>query len=457
MGALAAALKEMGYGVTGSDVNVYPPMSTFLEERGIVVTQGFDPASLDYGPDLVIVGNAVRKDNPEAVCMIEMGLPYCSMPQAINHFLAGNKQTVVVCGTHGKTTTASMVAWLLASAGCDPSFMIGGIVSNFGSNYRVGNGPYMVIEGDEYDTAFFDKGSKLLHYRPDVVVWTGAEFDHADIFDDIEQIRSVFDLYFSQIAPDQTLIGYGSDAAAGWLLSGRKCRVQTYGIRKEDDWRVSPEDFLPGKNRFSVYKGQRLFGTFEMSPPGAHNRLNALSAAAAVAALGISSEEIARGLKTFKGVKRRQEVRGVAAGVTVIDDFAHHPTAVSETVWAIRSAYPENRLIAVFEPRTNTSMRKVFQKVYPGAFKGADLICVRKPSLLHNVPEDERFSSMQLAEDLRKQSIEAYCFENTDQIVDFLAEKTGAGDVVLIMSNGGFDNIHSRLIEAIVKKESQSG
>jgi UDP-N-acetylmuramate: L-alanyl-gamma-D-glutamyl-meso-diaminopimelate ligase len=455
MGALAAALKEMGYGVTGSDANVYPPMSTFLENRGIDVSHGFNPANLDYGPDLVIVGNAVRKDNPEAVAMMEAGLPYCSMPQAINHFLAGDKQTVVVCGTHGKTTTASMVAWLLASARCDPSFMIGGIVSNFGTNYRVGKGPYMVIEGDEYDTAFFDKSSKLLHYRPDVVVWTGAEFDHADIFNDIEQIRSVFDLYFSQIPPDRTLIGYGSDPAAGRLLSGRKCRVRTYGARKEDNWRVLPAPSMPGENKYSVYEGQRLFGTFKMSPPGAHNRLNALAAAAALSTLGISAEEIARGLKTFKGVKRRQEVRGVARGVTVIDDFAHHPTAVSETVQAIRSAYPEGRLIAVFEPRTNTSMRKVFQKVYPDAFKGADLICVRKPSLLHKVREDERFSSMQLAEDLRIQGMDAYCFENTDQIIDFVASRAESGDVVLVMSNGGFDNIHIRLIEAIGQRASR--
>ncbi len=449
MGALAAALKELGYVVTGSDANVYPPMSTFLAERGIAVRQGFDPGHLDYGPDLVIVGNAVRKDNPEAVRMLEAGLPYCSMPQAVNHFLAGDKQTIVVCGTHGKTTTASMVAWLLAAAGCDPSFMIGGIVRNFGSNYRVGSGPHMVIEGDEYDTAFFDKGAKLLHYRPYVTVWTGAEFDHADIFTDLEEIRSVFDLYFSAIPRDRTLIAYGADAAAQRLLSGRRCRVRTYGIRPEDHWRLLPEASEPGLNRFSVFEKQQFFGTFEMAPPGAHNRLNALSAVAAAASLGISGENIADALKTFAGVKRRQEIRGVAGGVTVIDDFAHHPTAVCETVAAISSAYPESRLIAVFEPRTNTSMRRVFQQVYPDAFDRADLICIRKPSLLHKVPEDQRFSSTQLAEDLRKKGKDAHCFEDTGQIVKFVAGAARAGDVVLVMSNGGFDNIHERLLSAM--------
>ena len=449
MGALAAALKEMGYGVTGSDANVYPPMSTFLAERGIAVNQGFCASHLAYGPDLVIVGNAVKKDNPEAVYALEAGLPYCSMPQAVNHFLAGDRQTVVVCGTHGKTTTASMAAWLLASAGCDPSFMIGGIVSNFSSNYRVGNGPYMVIEGDEYDTAFFDKGAKLLHYRPDVVIWTGAEFDHADIFDDIEQIRSVFRAYFLQMRPDQTLVAYGADAAADRLLAGLGCRVQTYGIRAEDHWRIGAESTAPGKNAFSLFCREKRFGRFEMTPAGAHNRLNAGAAVAAAANLGLSAAQISEGLQSFAGVRRRQEIRGVAGGVTVIDDFAHHPTAVRETIAAIRWAYPQSRLIAVFEPRTNTSMRNVFQQVYPDCFDNADLICIRKASLLHKVPEGQRFSSLQLAADLRKKGKHAHCFDDTGKIVDFVADTAKAGDVVLVMSNGGFDNIHESLLEAL--------
>jgi UDP-N-acetylmuramate: L-alanyl-gamma-D-glutamyl-meso-diaminopimelate ligase len=307
----------------------------------------------------------------------------------------------------------------------------------------------MVIEGDEYDTAFFDKGAKLLHYRPDVVIWTGAEFDHADIFDDIEQIRSVFRAYFLQMRPDQTLVAGGADAAADRLLAGLGCRVQTYGIRAEDHWRIAAESTAPGKNAFSLFCRDKRFGRFEMAPAGAHNRLNAGAAVAAAANLGLSAEQISEGLQSFAGVRRRQEIRGVAGGVTVIDDFAHHPTAVRETIAAIRSAYPRSRLIAVFEPRTNTSMRKVFQQVYPDCFDNADLICIRKASLLHKVPGDQRFSSSHLAADLRKKGKDAHCFDDTGKIVDFVADTAKAGDVVLVMSNGGFDNIHERLLEAL--------
>lgn len=449
MGSLAAALKEKGYFVTGSDAGAYPPMSAFLAERGIRVCEGFSGDNLAHGPDLVIVGNAVKKDNPEVARMVEMGLAYCSMPQAVNHFLAAGRRAVVVCGTHGKTTTASMVAWLLYSAGLDPSFLIGGILKNFGSSFRAGAGPYMVIEGDEYDTAFFDKGAKLLHYIPDLAVWTGAEFDHADIFRDLEHVRSVFDAYFSRIPPESTLIAYGADSGAGRLLANRRCRVETYGAGEGHLWRLAAEEQQAGQNRFSVYREGRLFGDFQMEPPGLHNRLNALSAVAAAANLGLSAGRIAAGLETFAGVKRRQEVRGVKRGVTIIDDFAHHPTAVRETIAAVRSAYPESRLIAVFEPRTNTSMRKVFQDVYPAAFDGADIVCVRKPPLLHKIPEDQRFSSRRLAADLRARDVDACCFDDTDGIVAFVTAVAGPGDVVLVMSNGGFDNIHERLLAAL--------
>ncbi|MFP3981522.1 MAG: UDP-N-acetylmuramate:L-alanyl-gamma-D-glutamyl-meso-diaminopimelate ligase [Desulfobacterales bacterium] len=449
MGALAAALKEMGLAVTGSDAGVYPPMSTFLEKRGIAVSDGFSEKNLAYGPDLVVVGNAVKKDNPEAVRMLEMGLPYCSMPQAINRFMAQNRRTVVITGTHGKTTTASMVAWLLQSAGCDPSFMIGGILNNFQANYRVGNGGYMVIEGDEYDTAFFDKGPKFLHYRPDIAIWTGAEFDHADIFRDLDHVRAVFDAFFAQIPGNSTLIAHGEDAGAEKLLAGRSCHVETYGTRDSDFWRLAEETRQPGWNRFSVFRNSHLFGRFRMKAAGAHNRLNALSAVAAAADLGLSPETIARGLETFAGIRRRQEVRGVKNGVTVIDDFAHHPTAVRETISAIRAFYPENRLIAVFEPRTNTSMRKVFQEVYATVFDGADIVCVRKPPLLHKVPKDQRFSSAQLVADLRARGMDAHYFADTGDIVAFAAGAAADGDVILVMSNGGFDNIHERLLEAL--------
>ncbi|MFP4571845.1 MAG: UDP-N-acetylmuramate:L-alanyl-gamma-D-glutamyl-meso-diaminopimelate ligase [Desulfobacterales bacterium] len=449
MGALAAALKQIGLFVTGSDAGVYPPMSTFLKDRGIVVNEGFSGDNLAYGPDLVIVGNAVKKDNPEAVYVFETGLPYCSMPQAINRFMARGRRTIVVTGTHGKTTTSSIAAWLLYKAGLEPSFLIGGILKNFGSSYRVGNGRYMVIEGDEYDTAFFDKQPKFMHYRADIAIWTGAEFDHADIFKDFAHVRSAFDAFFSGIPEQGTLIGFGQDPNAGHLLENRRCRIKTYGSEMTDDWRLEAEPPMPPWNRFSVFCGSGRFGRFQMKLPGAHNRLNALSAIAAAASLGIGPEVIAEGLKTFEGIKRRQEIRGVKNGITVIDDFAHHPTAVRETIAAVRSVYPENRLIAVFEPRTNTSMRSVFQEVYPLSFEKADMVCVRKPPLLQKVPEGRRFSSQKLAEDLGKRGVNAGYFEDTEEIVGFLKDQAAFGDVILVMSNGGFDNIHERLLAVL--------
>ncbi|MCF8111200.1 MAG: UDP-N-acetylmuramate--L-alanine ligase [Desulfobacteraceae bacterium] len=449
MGALAAALKELGLLVTGSDDGVYPPMSEFLAKRGIVVNKGFSADNLAYGPDLVIVGNAVKKDNPEAVRVFETGLPYCSMPQAINRFMAKDNRTIVVTGTHGKTTTSSIAAWLLYEAGLDPSFLIGGILKNFGSSYRVGKGGYMVIEGDEYDTAFFDKQPKFMHYRPDIAVWTGAEFDHADIFSDFDHVKSAFEAFFSGIPEQSPLVGFGRDPNAGDLLENRRCRVETYGEGASDNWRLEAQAPVPPWNRFSVYRGSQMFGRFRMKLPGAHNRLNALAAIAAVSGLGIGPEAIAKGLETFEGIRRRQEIRGVKNDITVIDDFAHHPTAVRETIGAIRSVYPENRLIAVFEPRTNTSMRNVFQEVYPFSFDGADMVCVRKPPLLHKVPEDMRFSSRRLAQDLKKRGISASYFGDTEGIIKFLTREATAGDVVLVMSNGGFDDIHNRLLEKL--------
>ncbi|MFP4159938.1 MAG: UDP-N-acetylmuramate--L-alanine ligase [Desulfobacterales bacterium] len=450
MGALAAALKELGLAVTGSDKGVYPPVSTFLAEKGIAVNEGFSAGNLEYRPDLVIVGNAVRRDNPEAVGMLDLGLAFCSMPQAVNRFLARGKKTLVVCGTHGKTTTASIAAWLLYQAGCDPSFLIGGILNNFGSSYRVGGGRYMVIEGDEYDTAFFDKGPKFLHYRPDIAVWTGTEFDHADIFEDFYHVKSVFDVFFSGIAEQSRLIGYGQDPNAGEMLGSRRCMVETYGTDFHDTWRLEDEAPLPPWNRFSLYRGPELFAKLRMKLYGAHNRLNAAAAAAAAARFGISAGEIEKGMETFSGVRRRQEIRGVKNRITVMDDFAHHPTEVRETVSAVRSVYRENRLIAVFEPRTNTSMRTVFQQAYPSAFKEADLVCVRKPPLLHKVAGSPKFSSQRLAEDIEKQhGVNALYFEDTEGILDFLSQEACPGDIILVMSNGGFDNIHERLLELL--------
>ncbi|MFP4532730.1 MAG: UDP-N-acetylmuramate--L-alanine ligase, partial [Desulfobacterales bacterium] len=332
MGALAAMLKEMGLAVTGSDQNVYPPMSTYLESRGVRLSDGFDAANLAYRPDLVVVGNAVKKDNPEARKAIEMGLAYCSMPQAVNYFLVGSRQAILVAGTHGKTTTAAMIAWLLHYAGLSPSFMIGGFVKNFAGNYYLDNGSYVVLEADEYDTAFFDKQPKFMHYDPAITVLTSVEFDHADIYQDLGQVKSAFEKFLSGISPDSRLIAYDADANIDQLLDDKPVSAVRYGSTENAGWRFGDFFVSPPWLNFDVMRAGKFFGRFKAPFAGEHNLRNALSAIAVASELGVDTSVIAKGLERFDGVKRRQEVRGVKGGVTVIDDFAHHPTAVFETI-----------------------------------------------------------------------------------------------------------------------------
>ena len=449
MGALACLLKDLGHGITGSDQTVYPPMSDFLKAKGIQITEGYDSKNLDYGPDLVVVGNAVSKNNPEVVRMLSLGLSFCSMPQAVCRFLAVGKRQLLVTGTHGKTTTSSLIAWLLFSAKLDPAYMIGGILNNFDSNYRLGKGDFTVLEGDEYDTAFFDKGPKFLHYQPDVAVVTSIEFDHADIFNDLDHIKSAFTKFLQKIPASSLLIGYDGDAVISQLIGQAECQIQRYGLDKSSKWMLGEVQSAPPFTYFEVLKDQRLFGKFKMAMVGGHNLLNALAAIATVESVGVSQTAIYQGLASFKGIKRRQELRGIRKGISVIDDFAHHPTAVKETIQAVKAFYPNGRLIAVFEPRTNTSMRNIFQNVYPKVFDNADLVCIRKPPLLNKIPEKERFSSKKLVSDLKQRNVDAHYFEVTSDIVEFIPKIAKSGDVILVMSNGGFDNIHLKLLERL--------
>lgn len=449
MGALALMLKDLGFAVTGSDLKVYPPMSEFLTARGIDIAEGFRPEHLSHGPDLVIVGNAVSKDNPEVVRLGEMGLPYCSMPQAINRFVAAGKKQILIAGTHGKTTTSSIVAWILDCAGLDETFFIGGILANFNSNYRLGQGDYIVVEGDEYDTAFFDKGPKFLHYNPHAAILTSVEFDHADIFRDEDHVLQVFRQFSAGLKDGSTLFAFDGDENVEKVVDAAHGKVVGYGGSEQSRWRLGSIDLEPPWSRFEVLKGGVRYGRFKTMLVGEHNLLNALSAIAVADLLGIPVETIDKALVTFKGVRRRQEVRGVKNGIVVMDDFAHHPTAVRETVRAVKPFYPDGRLIAVFEPRTNTSMRNVFQHVYPACFDMADLICIRKPPLLKKIPEGQRFSSQTLVHDLIKRGKDAHYFETTDLIIDFIKEIAVSGDAILVMSNGGFDNIHQRLLESL--------
>jgi UDP-N-acetylmuramate: L-alanyl-gamma-D-glutamyl-meso-diaminopimelate ligase len=449
MGALACMLDDLGYEVTGSDQKVYPPMSRFLADRGIPVMDGFRAEHLAHRPDLVVVGNAVPQTNEEAVECARLDLPFCSLPQAVNRFVAAGKRTLMVVGTHGKTTTSALLAWTLQAAGRAPSFVIGGILRNFDSNYRLGTGGDLVIEGDEYDTAFFDKGPKFLHYAPAATVLTSVEFDHADIYRDLDHVQSAFRRLLEGLVPGSLLLACDGDAAIGRVTAGSPARVQRYGLSEGSTWRLGRIQADPPWTHMEVLKDAQVFGRFRTRLIGRHNGLNALAAVAVADHIGISAAAAADALESFEGVKRRQEIRGEKRGIVVMDDFAHHPTAVRETVDAVKSGYPGSRLIAVFEPRTNSSMRKVFQPVYPQAFDGADVICIRRPSMLEKIPEAERFSSEELVAALRRQGKTAAFFPDTEGIIDFVVRSGKPGDVVLIMSNGGFDNIHERLLDSL--------
>ncbi len=447
MGTLACILKEMGYQVTGSDHNVYPPMSDFLEEKGVHLFSGFDPANIssdpEKTPDLVIIGNAVSRENPEAQAVLERKIPYLSMPQAVNKFIAADKKIILVTGTHGKTTTSSIMAHLLETAGLSPSFLVGGILKDFNSSFKIGAGEYMVIEGDEYDTAFFDKGPKFMHYDPHITIITGIEFDHADIFRDIDHIQDIFSAFVKKIKDKSHIIAYGDNPVLAQVLEDAAVSAETYG--ENGDWQFS--DHISEDGITSARVEGRDWDSQIITPmKGGHNLLNALSCIATAHKLGISKDMILKGLASFSGVKRRQEVRGIVKGITVMDDFAHHPSAVRETIAGVKPFYPQGRVVAVFEPRTNTSMRRFFQETYPAAFAKADMVCICNPCVTKNIPEGQRFSPAQLVADINGAGTLAHHFETPDQVIEFLVPELKENDLVLIMSNGGFDNIHERLL-----------
>jgi len=451
MAALAAMLQEQGYTVTGSDQHVYPPMSDFLAGLGIEAQGGYAAANLAARPDLVIVGNVVRITNPEAVELARLGLPYLSMPQAVGHFFLTDKRSLVVAGTHGKTTTSSLLATTLYRLGVDPGCMIGGLVEAFGRNARVGSGLFFVVEGDEYDTAFFNKVSKFQHYRPFGAILTSVEFDHADIFADLAAIKAAFAEFIGRIPPDGVLAVCMDDPVAAELAGAARCPVIGYGSGAGCAWQMTDLQAQGLSIQFSAaYRGKAM-GRCTLPMPGRHNGLNALAVIALLHHLGFAFDAIVAGLAAFEGVKRRQQVRGVVRGITVIDDFAHHPTAVRETLQALRLAWPHNRLIAVFEPRTNSSRRSVFQEEYTQVFASADLVLVREHVPLDGLPMAEQFSSVRLAADLRRQGIAARSFADTEAILAELNTICRSGDVVVILSNGGFDGIHERLLAQLAR------
>jgi UDP-N-acetylmuramate: L-alanyl-gamma-D-glutamyl-meso-diaminopimelate ligase len=449
MAALAGMLKSSGYEISGSDKAVYPPMSLFLEEMKIEVYDGYDAKNLEPKPDLVIVGNVITRKNPEARALAKTDIPYLSFPQALAHFFIQDRTSLVVTGTHGKTTTSSLLASCLNRAQYDPTFMIGGIVREFDANFRLGNGPHFVSEGDEYDTAFFDKESKFLHYRPDIAIITSVEFDHADIFADLDAIKRSFKKFVSLLPKDGLIVAHLDDPNVVEVVQDAPCEVQGYGESSDLDWSLHNVQASGGMTNFTVKHKNREWAELSVQLPGRHNCLNALAVTAVLHRIGVSASDINEGLSLFGGIKRRQEVRGIVNDITVIDDFAHHPTAVKETIQALKNAYEGQRLITIFEPRTNSSRRAIFQQDYIPCFDASDLTFIREPVPLDNVPQEELFSARQLTADINKRNKHAISCPDTDSILSQLLPLLHPQDVVAILSNGGFDNIHNRLIERL--------
>ena len=448
MASLAGMLKDMGYKISGSDQNVYPPMSTQLQELGIPIMEGYKRENLSPKPDLVIVGNVITRKHEEAQALLESDIPYTSLPKALGEYAIADRNSVVLAGTHGKTTTTSMMSWVAESCGKQPGFLVGGIPLNFSRSFRAPKGDWFVIEGDEYDTAFFDKVPKFIHYQPKYVVLTSVEFDHADIYNDIGDIKAAFQQLIDRIPDDGLLVVNGEDQVAVELTAHCKAPVVTYGLNK-GDYSVSERQILMGRNQFAVvHQGQRI-ADVAIKQFGPHNTMNALAVFALAREMGWPLGDILNGLASFAGVKRRQEIIGEPRGITVIEDFAHHPTAVDLTLAAMRERFDGRRVFALFEPRSATSRRRIFQDEYVKALSQADVTIVARPYDQTKIAEEDRFSSEDLVAALGSLGRKAVVGENTDHIIDLLAAQAQPGDVVLIMSNGGFDGIYTKLLDAL--------
>ncbi|MEO8069816.1 MAG: UDP-N-acetylmuramate:L-alanyl-gamma-D-glutamyl-meso-diaminopimelate ligase [Acidobacteriota bacterium] len=447
MATLAAMLKRRGHDVQGSDHAVYPPMSEFLAHEGIRVLDGYKPEHITPEVDMVVVGNAISRGNPELEDVLDRKVRFASMPETIREHFLWNARSIVIAGTHGKTTTTALTGWLLTAGGLDPSVLVGGVALNFDGSYRLGSGRDFVIEGDEYDSAFHDKTAKFLKYLPDIVVVGNLEYDHADIYADMESLRVAFRRLLT-LVPRHGRVFLGADSPeAGLLAAASRGVVATFGLSPDAHWRASEVTPHGERTRFQVWRHGEPFGRFDSPLYGTHNVRNALAAIAVADAAGLSAEEIARGLDEFKGVRRRLELRGTARGVSVFDDFAHHPTAIRETLRAMRASYPDRRIWAIFEPRSATSCRRIFQQDFARAFieSGADEV-VLAAVFRSSLPEDERLSVEDLVRDVASAGIRARHFPRVDDIIDAVVDEARAGDLVIVMSNGGFEGIHDKLL-----------
>jgi UDP-N-acetylmuramate: L-alanyl-gamma-D-glutamyl-meso-diaminopimelate ligase len=457
MAPLAGMLAETGHRVTGSDTGVYPPASTLLEGLGIRWKNGFDAANLEPAPDIVVLGNALSRGNPEVEAVLDRKIPYRSLPQTLEEFFLPGRDPLVVTGTHGKTTTTSMLSWILHHAGRRPNFLIGGVAENFGRSFGLGGGEEFVLEGDEYDSAFFDKAPKFLHYHPEEIIITSLEFDHADIYENLAAIELQFRRLVNLVPRSGRIVAWGESDTVRGAVQKTFCPVETYGFTPGVDWLAGDLEITDGETRFRVsYRGREV-ARVRMALAGRHNVLNAVAALAIAHGRGVSGEAVAEAMAEFRGVLRRLEVKGDFSGVLVVDDFAHHPTAIRVTIEAARHRWPGRKLWAVFEPRSNTMRRKVFEADLAASLATADaavLGAVNRASLLG---DEERLSPARVLDFVRRAGRQAEGFDSAEEIAEYLASETRPGDLVLVMSNGSFDGLCGKLLGKLQERDAPAG
>ena len=458
MGSLAGLLQNAGYRVTGSDAEIYPPISTQLAELKIPVREGYRASNLEPAPDLVVIGNALSRGNEEIEAVLDRKLPYASLPETLRELFLPGRETLVVAGTHGKTTVTALLSWIIHEAGLRPGFLIGGVPCNFPQSFAIGSGQHFILEGDEYDTAFFDKGPKFLHYRPDSVILTSIEFDHADIYQDLAAVETAFQRLVNLIPRRGCIIAQAESETVSKCASRAPCPVETFGF-DAGDWQAKDITSTDEATSFRVVHRGEALGVITMQQFGRHNVANALAAAAMASRYGLAWDAIRRALASFQGVRRRMEVVGETDGVVVVDDFAHHPTAIRETLRAARSRFAGRRLWALLEPRSNTLRRSVFQRELVDALAGADRVILAEVFRQDKIPPAERLNPEQVRDELCRRGIPAEFGGGADQIVESLTGQLHSGDVVVIMSNGGFGGIHRKLLDALsprsIAKQSQ--
>ncbi|MGB2622247.1 MAG: UDP-N-acetylmuramate:L-alanyl-gamma-D-glutamyl-meso-diaminopimelate ligase [Candidatus Acidiferrum sp.] len=460
MAPLAGMLREHGYRVTGSDSGVYPPASTLLESLGIPFFHTFDAAHLEPSPDLVIVGNIIARGNPELEEVLDRKIPYRSMPEILEEVFLPRRHSIVVSGTHGKTTTTAMLAWIFHTAGKRPNFLVGGVAENFGKSYGLEGGEEFILEGDEYETAFWDRGPKFFHYHPDDLIITSLEYDHADIYRDFETYELAFRRLVNLVPRRGRVVIWGDTEQSGPALrrAAEKafCPVETYGFSAGNDWVASELTVDGGGMRFRVAHQGELFGDFMLAASGRHNVLNALAAMAVAHGRGISAEDLKKALATFRSVKRRMDVKGEVRGVLVVDDFAHHPTAVRATIEAARARWPGRRMWAILEPRSNSMRRRVFQETLPQALALADRVVLGGVFRAQQLGDENRLEPEAVAESVRELGKDARVFSSAELIAEHLSAEAKTGDLLLVMSNGSFDGLCDKLLQKLAEGKPQS-